>query len=183
MNKHKRLHLGCGKKHIPGFTHIDIQPNDHIDYVSIVSKLDMIENETIELIYACHLLEHFGRHECSGILEEWHKKLRKNGILRLAVPNFEACIDYYMQSNDPNKINKILGLVCGGQKNEYDFHKMIYDKELLVSMLSKIGFREIYEWDWRQTEHSEIDDYSQSYLPHMDKKNGKLMSLNIEAIK
>ena len=39
------------------------------------------------------------------------------------------------------------------------------------------------ENDWRDTEHSELDDFSQSYLPHMDKDNGKLMSLNIEAVK
>ena len=27
------------------------------------------------------------------------------------------------------------------------------------------------------------DDYSQSYLPHMDKENGMLMSLNLEGRK
>ena len=31
--------------------------------------------------------------------------------------------------------------------------------------------------------HSDIDDYSQAYIPHMDKDNGTLMSLNVEAIK
>ena len=61
MNEKKRLHLGCGEKYIPGFTHIDIQPYKHIDHVSVVSKLDMIEDSTVELIYACHVLEHFGR--------------------------------------------------------------------------------------------------------------------------
>jgi len=28
-----------------------------------------------------------------------------------------------------------------------------------------------------------IDDHSKAYFPHMDKENGKLLSLNIEAIK
>jgi hypothetical protein len=41
----------------------------------------------------------------------------------------------------------------------------------------------VSKYDWRDTEHSELDDFSQSYLPHMDKDNGKLMSLNIEAVK
>ena len=39
------------------------------------------------------------------------------------------------------------------------------------------------EWDWRKTDHSNIDDYSQAYLPHMNKENGLLVSLNIEAKK
>lgn len=33
---------------------------------------------------------------------------------------------------------------------------------------------------WKNTEHSQFDDYSQSYIPHMDKINGTLMSLNVE---
>ena len=27
-----KLHLGCGKKYIDGFTHVDLQDYDHIDY-------------------------------------------------------------------------------------------------------------------------------------------------------
>ena len=46
-----------------------------------------------------------------------------------------------------------------------------------------INFKEVNYFDWRKTEHSHIDDFSQCYLPHMDKDNGLLMSLNIEAKK
>ena len=38
-------------------------------------------------------------------------------------------------------------------------------------------------YDLRDTEHADIDDCSQAYLPHMDKENGVLMSLNVEATK
>jgi len=37
--------------------------------------------------------------------------------------------------------------------------------------------------DWEKTEHAIYDDHSQAYLPHMDKKNGTLISLNMECIK
>ncbi len=49
--------------------------------------------------------------------------------------------------------------------------------------LKEVGFKDIRRYDWRETEHSDIDDFSQCYLPHMDKENGMLMHLNIEAIK
>ncbi|HAI38830.1 MAG TPA: methyltransferase, partial [Maribacter sp.] len=39
------------------------------------------------------------------------------------------------------------------------------------------------KYDWRQTEHAKFDDHSQAYIPHMDKENGTLISLNIEAVK
>ena len=77
----------------------------------------------------------------------------------------------------------MLGLLIGGQKDKYDYHKMIFTYKLLTETLLDIGFKEVKKYDWRNTEHANIDDYSQSYLPHMDKINGKLMSLNIEAIK
>ena len=45
------------------------------------------------------------------------------------------------------------------------------------------GFSEVRPWDWRTTEHGALDDYSQAYLPHLDKENGMLVSLNLEAVK
>jgi hypothetical protein len=78
----------------------------------------------------------------------------------------------------------LLGLLVGGQKaGEYDYHKMIFDKKLLTKALQEIGFLNVTSYDWKNTDHYYVDDFSQAYLPHMDKANGVLMSLNIEAIK
>ncbi len=75
----------------------------------------------------------------------------------------------------------IMGLIVGGQRDAYDFHKVIFDEAMLSDALREVGFDNIRHWDWRQTEHADLDDYSQAYLPHMDKENGTLMSLNLEA--
>jgi len=79
--------------------------------------------------------------------------------------------------------SRIKGFLYGGQRNIYDFHKYGYDYLTLSNLLYEIGFNQVYKYDWRKTEHSHIDDYSQAYLPHMDKINGVLMSLNVEAVK
>ena len=57
----KCLHLGCGGKFIPGFYHVDIQPYPHVDQLCAVDKLTFVADDTVELIYACHVLEYFGR--------------------------------------------------------------------------------------------------------------------------
>ena len=44
-------------------------------------------------------------------------------------------------------------------------------------------FQQIKKWNYEEVEHGKYDDYSQSYIPHMDKKNGELMSLNVECHK
>lgn len=178
-----KLHLGCGPKHIPGFFHIDALDYPHVDRRGPVDDLSFIADDSVELIYACHLLEHFGRREYGKVLAEWFRVLAPGGVLRLAVPDFAACARLYETGGLPNGIESIRGLICGGQKDEYDFHKIIFDEPGLTADLLRIGFNAVGRWDWQQTEHAAIDDYSQSYLPHMDKENGTLMSLNLEAKK
>lgn len=87
---------------------------------------------------------------------------------------------YYSRTG---KLSDILGLLVGGQKDQYDFHSMVFDKRSVTDALKETGFKQVYRYDWRDTEHKDMDDFSQAYLPHMDKDNGLLMSLNIEAIK
>ena len=59
---------------------------------------------------------------------------------------------------------------------------MIFDETLLSSSLLEAGFKSVRPWDWHAVDHGQIDDYSQAYLPHLDKQNGLLMSLNLEAV-
>ncbi|MFO0997060.1 MAG: methyltransferase domain-containing protein [Alphaproteobacteria bacterium] len=178
-----KLHLGCGKRHIPGFVHIDAAPAPHVDWVARVERLSMIDSASVELIYACHVLEHFGRAEVPRVLGEWYRVLKPGAILRVSVPDFAACAKLYYEKGLEDGLNGLIGLVCGGQRNSYDFHKMIFDEALLTRAFRDAGFREVRPWDWRTTEHAEVDDYSQAYLPHLDKENGQPMSLNLEAVK
>ena len=178
-----RLHLGCGKKYIPGFLHVDALSYPHVDKIGPVDKLDFVSDNSVSLIYACHLLEHFGRKEVQGVLQEWYRVLQPSGVLRLAVPDYEACAKLYVAGKLANGIQDVLGLMVGGQRDQYDYHKMVFDELSLTTLLKSVGFSTVRRWDWRKTEHADMDDYSQAYLPHMDKTNGTLVSLNIEAVK
>jgi predicted SAM-dependent methyltransferase len=175
-----RLHLGCGEKYIPGFVHVDVLPYDHVDHIAQVDSLDFIDDQSVDLIYASHLLEHFGRHEYLGVLGEWFRVLRGGGVLRLGVPDFRAIAEEYLTSS---RLDDVIGLCVGGQRDEWDFHKMIFDEHTLERDLRAVGFTSVRPWDWRETKHRDIDDYTQAYLPHMDKAAGRLMSLNVEAVR
>src|SRR3989338_7215192 len=176
-----KLHLGCGPRHIPGFVHVDAQPAPHVDIVGPVEQLPMDDN-SVSLIYASHVLEHFGRCDYKAVLREWYRVLQPGGILRLSVPDFAACAAIYYESVLADGLSGLVGLIVGGQRNEHDFHKMIFDEDFLRRELLETGFREVRRWDWRATEHAGIDDFSQAYIPHLNKESGKLMSLNIEAV-
>jgi predicted SAM-dependent methyltransferase len=178
-----KLHLGCGARHIPGFVHVDVAPAPHVDWVARVERLSMFGDNAAELIYASHVLEHFGRAEFPRVLAEWHRVLKPGGVLRLSVPDFAACAKLYYEKGLEDGLNGLIGLICGGQRNAYDFHKIIFDETFLTQALHEVGFTEVRRWDWRATEHRHVDDYSQAHLPHMDKARGTLMSLNLEAVK
>lgn len=183
MTQYEKVHLGCGVKHLEGWFHVDALDLPHVDHVGRVEDLSFIPDDSVALIYACHVLEHFGRNTYKAALAEWHRVLRPGGVLRLAVPDFGAAARLYLSGDLPRGIEDVRGLVTGGQRDEYDFHGMIFDEASLGDALREVGFAETRLWDWRTTEHAHMDDYSQAYLPHMDKETGTLVSLNIEALK
>lgn len=176
-----KLHLGCGDTYISGYINVDIRDNLVCDMVADIGDLSEFEPSSVDVIYACHVLEHFKRHEYMYVLDRWHRLLKPNGILRVAVPDlFEVAKGIYLNQE---KTEKYLGFLYGGQNYDTNYHYMGFTFKSLRDALEKVGFKDVRRYDWRETEHSHIDDYSQAYLPHMDKDNGNLMSLNIEAIK
>ena len=95
-----KLHLGCGKRYLKGYTHIDIDQHSHIDFYSTVEKLPMIKSNSVEVIYSCGVLEYFDLEEVDLVLQEWNRTLKSGGILRTSVPNFESIIKVYLKNKD-----------------------------------------------------------------------------------
>jgi predicted SAM-dependent methyltransferase len=178
----KKINMGCGKRDFgPDWIHIDGGDYNHLNYKDI-TKLQF-ENNSIDLIYASHVIEYFDRNEIIDILLEWNRVLKQNAILRVAVPDFSTLSNLYLNQN--LSLNKILGPLYGKMQmgNNTIYHKTVYDFLSLKDVLLKTGFYNITKYDWRKTEHSQFDDHSQAYIPHMDKQNGTLISLNVEALK
>lgn len=180
QKKEMKLHIGCGEKYIPGFVHVDARKFPHVDYVTSADKLDMFKNDSVDLIYACCVLEHFKRNKTEDVLREWYRILKPGGVLRLSVPDFEKLVEVYLKYKD---LKLILGPLVGRQDYPENTHYVIFDFSTLSETLKKVGFKRIYRYDWRKTIHKDYDDYSQAYIPHMEKKQGILISLNVEAKK
>jgi ubiquinone/menaquinone biosynthesis C-methylase UbiE len=174
------VYLGCGERRLVGFVHVDPVPHAHIDHVAPIDRLSMFGDESVDLIYASHVLEQFGRYEIFDVVSEWFRVLKTGGVLRLAGPDFMKAARYYAENGD---IRDVIGLVVGGQASGEDFHKALFDEVNLGELLLDVGFSAVDHYDWRKTEHAGMDDLSQAYLPHMNKQTGTLVSLNVEAVK
>lgn len=175
-----KLHIGCGKKYIPGYSHIDVVEHEHVDFVCDTRRLDLIKSESVDEIYACHILEHVHRGDVSSVLKEWNRVLKENGVLRISVPNFEEIVNEYLKSKD---LGMLLGLLYGGQNYEYNFHYIAFDFCSIKSELELAGFFGVEKYDWKSFLPPDYDDFSRAYIPHLDFDNGRLMSLNVVARK
>ncbi|WP_164921023.1 class I SAM-dependent methyltransferase [Thermosynechococcus vestitus] len=175
-----KLHLGCGKRFIPGFVHIHTIGYPHVDHVATIDNLSFIPDGSVDLIYNCHVLEHFKRREVPRVLKEWHRLLRPGGVLRISVPGFAQICEVYRRFG---KLDLVIGPLFGRQDYLYNIHYNVFDFDSLLRYLIEAGFVNIRRYDWRQTEHAHVDDFSQAYIPHMDKENGILISLNVECEK
>ena len=177
-----KLNLGCGWRNFgPGWIHIDGGDYSHLDSSDILNL--PYDDNAVDLIYASHVIEYFDRTEVLRFLKEWRRVLKPSGTLRVAVPNFEAMAKLYVSGD--YTLESFLGPLYGkmkmGEKTIY--HRTAYDFTSLKELLENVGFQSVSSYDWRETGHAEFDDHSQAYLPHMDKKSGTLISLNVEAIK
>lgn len=174
-----KLHLGCGTKRLPGYVNVDILPGPAVDVIGDLRKLDY-PDASVDMIYSCAAIEHFGRREWVDLLREWARVLKPGALLRVSTMDFEACVARYLEKRN---MTELLGLLIGGQKDDYDWHGMIFDFDTIREGLHQAGFENVRRYDWRKTDIGEmgIDDYSQAYLPHMDKEHGRLMMLNVEA--
>lgn len=221
------LNLGCGKTDIPNFTNVDLADYPHIHYKNRdIADLSIFKDNSVDYIYCSHALQYKDRVEGLVALREWRRVLKLGGMLRIAVPDFEAIIYLYLKTEDLESkgilgplygkmrikraikrfrskgkgrykgshvcpecgmdfiLSKSYRLHMGWHKRRFlIYHKTAYDFESLKRMLEFVGFKDVRRYEWRRTLHKDYDDHSQSYIPHLDKENGVLISLNVEATK
>jgi len=183
-----KLHLGCGRINIPGYINVDLSDLPHIHHISDISDLSFIEDQSVDLIYVSATFQYFDRKEGEGCLREWYRVLRDGGCLQISTVDFDKLLEVYAKSG---KLESIIGPLygrmgvydSGGNCLSYIYHKSVYNKPDFIKMLEKVGFKNIQEYDYRDTIHAKYDDQSQSFYPHMDKENGIHIMQNFKSFK
>ena len=149
--KELKLHLGCGKRYLPGYCHVDLAGYKHIDDNQNIKNLIGFENSSVDLIYCSHAISYFDPSEVVYIFKHWRRLLKKRGVLRIATPDLQALMKVYIITAN---INLITGPLYGKWKIRGNFetiyHKMVYDYNSLSTALRSAGFHKIQRWNWRE---------------------------------
>jgi len=179
-----KLHLGCGKRVINGFVHVDIANYEHIDYKQSIGDLSMFSDHTVEMIYSSHALQYFDRDEAVQVLTEWRRVLTKTGILFLVVPDFVSLMLIYSKTGDlSNILGPLYGKMNSGITNQSIYHKTVYDETSLSELMRECGFINVDKYDPVQflgEIDENYDDHSLAFFPHMD-RTGIQVSLCLQA--
>ena len=124
-----KLNLGCGSIQPTGWTNVDyslgarlskipfynfinkriklfdIGPegiprvwNDKI-YIYNLNERFPWENGSADIIYCSHTLEHFSKQEGLDFLRECHRVLKKDGIIRIVVPDLKSFVEEYQKGS------------------------------------------------------------------------------------
>lgn len=175
-----KLNLGCGPVNLPGFVNVDIYPYKHVHAIRPVDNLKNLDNNSVSLIYASHVLEHFPIERIPRVLREWHRVLASGGILRISVPDFDKLLKIYVAAgNDSHIIERPL---MGGQSNIFDYHKSLFNRRSLSCLLENAGFKIIKEW-YLENFPELLNHQDSSMLEIAIGNQSYSISLNIEAVK
>jgi len=184
-----KLHLGCGKRLLKGYIHVDIDDLPHVDHCTSIDNLNMFEDESVDEIYNCGVFGYFDREEAPAVLKEWKRVLKIGGKLRISMADFSKSMKAYMMNGENLEGLGILGptfgkweITDGAGLTRSVYKKTGYDFRSLKSFLDASGFKNIQKYDWKDFLPPDYDDYSKAYIPHMD-PSGMLLSLNVVAEK
>lgn len=172
------LNLGCANTSGKEFINIDVEPWPIINHIQDITDLSNFRDESVDMIYASHVVEHIPREKFASTIKEWTRVLKKGGVFRFAVPNFDALLDIYIKSN--RDIDLIQDQVLG-QNPPYNNHYTLWSFEKAKNLLEKFGYNNIQVWDANKVEHHDFKDRASRSI-----KVGSediLFSLNVEGEK
>jgi prepilin-type processing-associated H-X9-DG protein len=144
------LNLGSGAKPHPEFVNIDGNVFRGPDMWLDLRRGLPFPSETVDCIYASHVLEHLYWRELLGILRESFRVLKTDGWMRVLVPSLELAVAAYVNSemgwfsDFPTRFESLGGkfsnfLFCDGQ------HRLGFDFSLMEEALRGAGFSSIQQ--------------------------------------
>ncbi len=97
MNKLPYLNLGCGATFDKNWTNIDFASfSPEVKEYNLLKGIPYPDN-SFDLVYHSHILEHFPKKDAYKFIAECHRVLKPGGIIRVVVPDLEQIALNYIK--------------------------------------------------------------------------------------
>jgi len=128
---------------------INFARNSNIRWADAAKHIPQ-EDNSVEVLYSSHMLEHLDRDEVVSFFKEARRVLMPGGIIRLSVPDLRLHINKYLEHKDadqfidstllstpkPKSLFGIIKFAIVGDRH----HKWMYDGKSLCGLLESAGF-------------------------------------------
>lgn len=180
------LHVGCGANVLPGYTNLDIFPNEGVDVVCDAREGLPFEDDTFEKTFSEHMLEHVDYPtSVKFILSEMVRVTKPGGSVVVGVPDASYAINAYAASDTgyfdelrerwyKNRSNlahytqpvDMVRLVLADEDDDqvYTPHLWGYDQASLTDLLVEAGLTDISSWTYDETISLEKRQWGSVYL-------------------
>jgi len=184
----RALQLGCGFNLLQGWLNTDIEPTYGAAFLDALQPFPF-HDESVDYIYASHLLELYPLQQVEAILKECQRVLKENGVLRILNYSSEhivgPCFDKFGQErkqqyfawnlkhygrgmNTPTTsgVGAVRSLVLSNFSHKTG-GRFLYDHECLKEILTGIGFRDVTPQKLSQSPHPYLQgiDTHKPYIP------------------
>lgn len=186
----KKYHLGCGTIFLKNYLNIGYwsqleknglyaNPNGVADTVMLNYDLTNgipASDNSLEVVYHSHMLEHLTNKEGIQFLEECNRVLQPGAVMRLLVPDLEKFSKKYHEKDDfffdayrkealddDRDLYPTRAAIFMGMLHNHG-HKMGYDFETLSHVLGKIGFVNVRKTMYQESRLGDIQDIER-YAP------------------
>lgn len=119
-----KIHLGCGKKLLPGYVNCDVAPfgaKPDIQF-DLLDQRWPFDDECADEILAVHVWEHFYECDHPHLASECRRVLKPGGLLVLEMPNLQLAARNFV--NDPENEQYGYWGIYGDPKYSTDPHMM-----------------------------------------------------------
>ena len=167
-----KLHIG-GEQIKEGWRILNIQKKPGVDFIGDITDLSQFDNESIDEIYASHVLEHVKHCFLLKTFLEIFRVLKKGGKFYVSVPDLNILTNLFVSTKNLDEKFMIMKMIYGGQIDEYDFHYFGWYEELLSQFFYQSGFKT----------YAKVENFNIFHDTSLLKFNNKFISLNVVAFK
>lgn len=138
-----KLHIG-GEQVKDGWKILNAQAKPGVDFIGDISDLSQFDENSIEEIYASHVLEHVKQSSVLLTLRGLNRIIKVGGLLYISVPDLDILAHTFINpSASPQVKFHVMRMIFGGQVDQFDFHYFGWNQLFLTEFLTEAGFSEI----------------------------------------